>query len=505
MGLGEQKQSYKQQESVLNSQVNKKQLFIGSCFALIATSVAFATVGDVMGSLKKEFLLTNLDIGYIGGAALWGFAVSNIIFAPLCDTLGMRFLVRLAFAGHVIGVLMMIFAIGFPMLFAGALVIAMANGLVEAACNPLVATLFPDDKAVKLNQFHVWFPGGAVIGGLGSYFLTQMGIGNWQIKLLLILVFTLIYGYMLLTKLFPDTEGVQSGVSLKESFKATVLNPFFLLMLFCMGLTASIELGPNRWVPAVLQAGGIPGILVLVWISGLMAVMRYYAKGTIGKLSPTIILLLSSIVSGAGLLWLSFAETTVMAFISATVFAVGVSYFWPTMLGYVNERIPKSGALGLGLMGGMGMAVVGLITSPQMGNVADYYAETKLPYQQTQAVLASSVEELPVLAEQTKVTDFDANRAVIKAKTALKSFDDNNETLSPLETMNALRAITDTGGDAVYVREATAILGRADNYGGRISFRYVVPVSLLLTIIFGALFWRDRKYGGYAKEQLNRG
>lgn len=496
--------SGRDKRSVTNNQVDRKKLFIGSCFALIATSVAFATVGDVMGSLKKEFLLTNLDIGYIGGAALWGFAVSNIIFAPLCDTLGMRFLVRLAFIGHLLGVLLMVFAAGFTMLFAGALVIAMANGLVEAACNPLVATLYPENKSIKLNQFHVWFPGGAVIGGLGSYFLTQLGIGNWQIKLSLILIFTLIYGYLLLTKLFPDTEGVQSGVTLKESFKATLLNPFFLLLLFCMGLTASIELGPNRWVPAVLQAGGIPGILVLVWISGLMAVMRYYAKGTIGKLSPTIILLLSSFVSGVGLMWLSYAETTVMAFISATLFAIGVSYFWPTMLGYVNERIPKSGALGLGLMGGMGMAVVGLITSPQMGNVADYYAETQLPYEQTRSVLSASVEELPMLAKKAKITEFDASRAIQKAQVALSSFDNSKKSLPPLETMNALRAITDTGGDAVYITEAASILGKADNYGGRVSFRYVAPVSMLLMIIFGALFWRDRKYGGYAKEQLNR-
>ena len=141
--------------------IDSSRLFIGSCVALIATSVAFATVGAIMLSLKREFVLTNEEVGWIGGAALWGFAVSQLLFAPFADTLGMRFLLRISFVGHLLGVLAMIIAGGFWTLFVGALVIAMANGLVEAACNPLVAALYPDNKTVKLNQFHVWFPGGA--------------------------------------------------------------------------------------------------------------------------------------------------------------------------------------------------------------------------------------------------------------------------------------------------------------------------------------------------------
>ncbi|MDZ7773713.1 MAG: MFS transporter [Balneolaceae bacterium] len=480
-------------QHVGNEDVDRRSLFIGSCIALIATSVAFATVGDVMGALKEEFVLTNLQVGYIGGAALWGFAVSNIIFAPLCDNLGMRFLVRLAFLGHVAGVAVMIFATGFTMLFAGALIIAMGNGLVEAACNPLVATLYPDDKTVKLNQFHVWFPGGAVIGGLAAYALTQLGIGSWELKLALILVPTAVYGYMLLFRLFPDTEGVQSGVSMGEMFKATFTSPIFLLMLFCMALTASIELGPNRWVPAVLQAGGIPGILVLVWISGLMAVLRYFAKNTVTRLSPIGILFFSSVVSGIGLYWLSYAETALMAFLSATVFAVGVTYFWPTMLGFVNERVPRTGALGLGLMGGMGMAVVGLVTAPLMGDIADSYAPDRMPFQETRAVMQQTVDEFPSLALRQGITEYDIQNAVDLAGQALAGIDENTQELPPLETANALRAIVSTGVDNPTVSRAQEILGRADNYGGRMSFRWVAPVSLVLMLIFGGIWYRDRR------------
>ncbi|HSG50366.1 MAG TPA: MFS transporter, partial [Longimicrobiales bacterium] len=417
-------------------EVNASRLFLGSCMALIATSVAFATVGAIMLALKGEFVLDNAQVGWIGGAALWGFAVSQLVFAPLADTLGMRFLLRLSFLGHLAGTVVMMFAGGFWPLFTGALIIAMANGLVEAACNPLVATLFPDNKTVKLNQFHVWFPGGVVLGGLAAYGLDQAGVaglagfGAWQIKLALILIPTLIYGVLLLGETFPDTEGVQHGVSVGETFKAALGTPFMWIMLIAMAMTASVELGPNRWVPAVLEAGGMAGILVLVWINGLMAVLRYRAGPVVEQLSPTGILLASSVVAGIGLTWLSYTQGGVPTFAAATVFAVGVCYFWPTMLGVVSERVPRSGALGLGLMGAVGMATVGLVTSPAMGRIADEYANQRLPAAETVAFLD---ETAAALAPSDNVDD---QAAVAAASSVVQAYRADGSLPSPA-TANA--------------------------------------------------------------------
>jgi MFS family permease len=492
--------------------VHARRLFIGSCFALIATSVAFATVGAVMLALKREFVLSNEQVGWIGGAALWGFAVSQLIFSPLCDTLGMRFLLRLAFVGHLIGAIVMIASTGFWMLFTGALVIALANGLVEAACNPLVATLYPEDKTVKLNQFHVWFPGGIVLGGVAAYLMDLAGIGQWQMKLALIFIPTLIYGYLMLREEFPATEGVQAGVSMSQMFKAALATPLMLLMLFCMAITASTELGPNRWVPAVLESGGIPGILVLVWISGLMAVLRYKAGAIVHRLSPTGLLLASAIVSAIGLYWLSYAESTAIAFLSATVFAVGICYFWPTMLGFVSERVPRSGALGLGLMGAMGMAVVGLITSPWMGSVADRLAHETLPVNETTAFFQEVGATYPELASAaTDGMRGDIERANAAVQSVLSALDAEGR-LPEIATANALRAVIDsesailTTGDeaaAALPGQAAAILGPADNYGGRLSFRYIVPFTCLLTVIFGLLYLNDRRKGGYEVKSIH--
>lgn len=475
--------------------VDSRRLFIGACFALIATSVAFATVGAVMLALKREFVLTNQQVGWIGGAALWGFAVSQLIFAPLCDTLGMRFLVRMAWVGHLVGTLIMMFATGFWLLFGGALVIAMANGLVEAACNPLVATLYPNDKTVKLNQFHVWFPGGIVLGGLAAFGLDTIGVGAWQVKLALILVPTLVYGVMLLRSPFPATEGVAAGVGVGETFKAALTTPFMWVMLIAMAMTASIELGPNRWVPAVLQAGGMHGILVLVWISGLMAVLRFKAGPVVHRLSPTGVLLASAVLSSLGLLGLYQWGSGAMAFVAATVFAIGVCYFWPTMLGVVSERVPRSGALGLGLMGAVGMATVGLVTAPQMGRIADTFAHDQIPVAEAEAVFRSAANLLGGMDGE------DARSAGAAAAQVVAEFDASGEMPSPA-TANALRAIIGADADADLADQAAAILGPADNYGGRVSFLYLVPLCIILVLIFGTIYLQDRRAGGYSVREI---
>ncbi|MFV1986543.1 MAG: sugar MFS transporter [Gemmatimonadota bacterium] len=480
--------------------VNPGKLFLASCVALIATSVTFAVVGAVMLDLKGAFVLTNQQVGWIGGAALWGFAVSQLIFAPLCDTLGMRLLLRLAFVSHLAGAVVMITAPGFGMLFAGALTLAMGNGLVEAACNPLVASLFPDDKTVKLNRFHVWFPGGIVIGSVLAFGLNAAGFGAWQLKIMLIIVPTLAYGVMMLGETFPRTEGVRAGVGMAEMFRVTLTTPLMLLMLALMAITASTELGPNRWVPAVLEAGGIPGILVLAWINGLMAVLRYKAGFAVHRWSPTGVLLGSAIISFAGLLWLSYAETITMAFASATVFAVGVCYFWPTMLGFVSERIPRSGALGLGLMGAVGMAVVGLFTTPWMGRLADEIGHDQIPFAETTALFEDAASALAGIAASVPAERRgDIEQAAATVRDALAQSGDG---LPQLLTANALRAIIDSGDDELAGR-ASAILGPADNYGGRASFRYILPFTGILILVFGLLYASDRRAGGYRAARID--
>jgi len=355
--------------------MNPSRLFRASCIALIVTAMSFALRGAAAASWASEFHLTNEQVGWINSTAFWGFTLAMVFGGPLCDALGLRRIVGLAFVGHAAGIALTIFAWDFWSLFGGTLLFGIANGSVEAACNPLIATIYPNDKTTKLNHFHVWFPGGIVIGGLVSYFLAQAGLG-WKVQFASMALPLAAYGVMFFGQKLPQTERVQQGVSTGEMWAACV-RPGFLLMVVCMLMTAATELGPSQWIPNILTNAGVSGILVLVWITGLMAVGRQFAGPFVHKLSPSGMLVMSAILSALGLFAMS-KTTGSMLFVAATIFAFGVCFFWPTMLGFVSENYPKTGALGLAVMGGAGMLSASYMV-PVIGKFYDKGIAERLP------------------------------------------------------------------------------------------------------------------------------
>lgn len=338
--------------------MNSARLFRASCVALIVTAMSFALRGSATAEWVSQFNLTNEQAGWINGSAFWGFTLAMVFGGPLVDALGLNRIIGLAFIGHAAGIVLTLVAWDFWSLLGGTLLFGIANGSVEAACNPLVASLFPNDQTTKLNHFHVWFPGGIVIGGLLAFAFGKLGLG-WRPQFVTMLLPLAIYGVMFFRQQFPQTERVQRGESTGSMF-AACLSPGFLLMVGCMLLTAATELGPGQWIPSILEHAGVSGILVLVWITGLMAVGRMFAGPFVHKLSPIGMLVASAIMSTAGLYAMSHSSG-MMLFVSATLFAFGVCFFWPTMLGFVAENYPKTGALGLAIMGGAGMLSVSFV------------------------------------------------------------------------------------------------------------------------------------------------
>jgi len=348
--------------------VNKNQLFLASRIALIVTAITFAYRAALEGTWGTEFNLTKEQIGWIFSPAFWGFTLAMIFGGPLCDFLGMKKLVGLAFIGHVSGIIIYLIAKDATMLFVGTVCIGIGNGMVEAACNPLVVSLYPENKTTMLNKFHVWFPGGIVIGGLISYlFLEQLHL-DWRIMVAILFLPAVIYGWMFLKLEFPKTERVQKGISTKEMFMSC-LNPLYIIMIICMFMTAATELGTGTWIGALLSGAGVSGILILVFINGIMAIGRSFAGPIVHRLNPNGMLIFSALFAAIGLFLLS-KSSGYAAFGAAAVFAAGICFFWPTMLGFVSEYLPKTGALGLSLMGGAGMFSVSLVL-PVMGKWFD--------------------------------------------------------------------------------------------------------------------------------------
>jgi MFS family permease len=298
-----------------------------------------------------------------------------VIGGIFVDIIGMKKLLLVAFSFHLIGILLTIFAGGYWSLFISTLCIGIANGTVEAACNPLVATIYSDNKTTKLNHFHLWFPGGIVIGTLIVYFLSKLGI-SWQIQVGLMIIPTILYGYLFSKLSFPVTERVASGVSTADMYKA-VLNPLFLFMIVLMFGTAITELFTGQWIDVLLKNVSDNAILLLTIETGVMVLGRAFAEPVVHKFSPAGVLLISAVLAALGLYLLGHT-TGNMLFVGAIVFGMGVCYFWPTMLGFVSENLPKTGAVGLNFMGGAGMFAVSVYMM-FMGGYYDRLIAAKLP------------------------------------------------------------------------------------------------------------------------------
>ena len=278
----------------MQANISRSQLFLASRIALIFTAMTFAFRAQLEGVWGTEFSLSKEQVGWVFSPAFWGFTLAMIFGGPLCDVIGMKRLIGIAFVGHVAGVIVYLTAKDATMLFIGTVCIGVGNGMVEAACNPLVVSLYPDNKTTMLNRFHVWFPGGIALGGIIAYIMmNKMGLG-WHALISVLFIPAAIYGFLFFKLEFPQTERVTKGVSTGQMFMACV-TPLFLVMLASMFLTAATELGTNQWLVALLQGAGVSGILVLVFINGIMAVGRSFAGPVVHRLNPNGMLIFSAI------------------------------------------------------------------------------------------------------------------------------------------------------------------------------------------------------------------
>src|SRR5688572_1876101 len=372
--------------------MNKQKLFVASCLSIATASMVFAIRGDVAGALTQAFHITNEQMGLVFSPAFWAFTIAIFISGNLVDIVGMRRLHIMSAVGFILGVVLVVLAphptapvaslfdhTGTTLLYVGFFMLGLSHGLVEGVINPLMASLFPDEKTRRITSVHAWWPAGLIIGGLLAVALSNLGIG-WQLKLSLILVPAVAYLVMALSLSYPQTERAMSNVSTGDMWKQAT-RPLFLILWVCMWMTAAIEMGPDQWFPRVMgaivpqlspEAGS--GVLFLVYTGGLMFVLRMWGSNVTHK-SPVVTMIVSSLLSAVGLYWLGALDTSssaVVALTAATLFGIGKTFLWPTMIGITAEQFPRGGALLLSLMGGTGLLSVAIVL-PIMGARMDQY------------------------------------------------------------------------------------------------------------------------------------
>ena len=380
----------------MNENINKSALFNGSCFALITTAFTFSIRAGILPQLAERFSLTAEQLGFINLMFFLGFPISMIIGGFVYHTFGPKNIMKAAFVAHTIGILMTIYAGGYTGLLVSTLFIGFGNGCTEAACNPMIADAYAGSKMNKmLNRFHMWFPGGILIGALISKFMTDSGFG-WQAQMWITMIPTIIYAVIFYGKTFVESQD-QGAISLKKNLRA-MLTPLYLFLFFCMALTAITEFGPNQWVSVIMSESGASPMLILALTSGLMAVGRFFAGPVVKLFGQTGILLTSVILSAIGIYMFS-VVTGPLAYVATVIFALGVTYVWPVMVGAVAQRVPLSGALGLSIIGGIGMfstaifqPIIGSwIDSARLANTAEGLVGTQLELAAGQDTLSKMI------------------------------------------------------------------------------------------------------------------
>lgn len=333
------------------SNQHSNRLFYGSCFALITTAFSFSIRAGILPQLGTAFNLNAEQLGFINQMWFLGFPISMVVGGIFYSSIGPKNIMIFAFFAHTLGILLTIFANGYATLLISTLFIGLGNGCTEAACNPMIASSYSGRQMnTLLNRFHMWFPGGIFLGSLVSLAMTKMNLG-WEAQIWIILLPTIAYAYLFYGQTFPAPRPEEA--SLSGNLKA-MFSLLFFFMCACMTLTAISEFGPSQWASLVLAKSGAEPMVIVALTFGVSAIGRYFGGTFVHRFDQTGVLLGSAITATIGITLLS-TQTGSLAYVSAVIFGMGVCYFWPNMIGFVAEKIPLSGAIGMSIVGAFGM------------------------------------------------------------------------------------------------------------------------------------------------------
>lgn len=367
----------------MQGQQDKTRLYFIGNLAIFMIGIGFAVRANIAPDLQAH-IYDHIDItrsaslvGQALGAAFTGFALTLLFGSALVDIVGMKRMLLFSALGYICSAiilaavaLMPASALSVYLIWLSFLLTGLGWGAVEAATNPMIATIYPEDKAHHFNILHAWWPARIVVGGLAGVFIHQTSL-PWHLNILLLLLPACLMAWLVAKASFPVTERVAAGVSYKDMTLELVRRPLYWVFWGCMFLTAASELAPGQWVNVALSnIVGMQGILLLVYVSCLMFLGRRFASSVVHKTSSVGLMVISCTLAAAGLYSLSFAQTPFSAFLAATVWGIGVCFMWPTMLGIIAERFPKGGALALGLMGFAGGMFIQFLL-PHLGAIFD--------------------------------------------------------------------------------------------------------------------------------------
>lgn len=466
--------------------MKEHKLLIASFLTILVAGVGTAVRGGLLGEWATIFGFTQTQLGQITGGGFVGFGAVILIASLFLDKFGYKPFLLLAGVLHVVSVVLtaaatVVYAAkegsdlqaaqdaAYFCLFWGIFIFAVANGICEAVINPLVATIYSKNKTHYLNILHAGWPGGLIVGSLLGLWL--VGTVRWEIVLALYLVPTLIYIIMIAKEKFPQSEAHAAGVEFMTMVKEFAA-PVLLFLLFLHACVGYVELGTDSWIVNIMNIA-LPGkgFYILLYTSILMFILRFFAGPIVHRINPLGLLFCSAVLAAIGLYALGSMAGMVLIMIAATVYAVGKTFFWPTMLAVVSERFPKGGALTLGAIGGVGMLSAGLLGGPGLGYTQDKYASENLQEQ------SSALYQEYAASESNSFYFFPPVKGLNGSMTGpiIKKAKDAPETLT---------------ADEQTVKDSAL-------YGGRMALKVTAAVPAFMALGYLLLLLYFKKQGGY--------
>jgi MFS family permease len=501
---------------------NRTTLLWASFLTLIAAGVGFAIRGGILGDWGAQYGFTKGELGTITGGGLVGFGLTILVCSLIVDRIGYKPLLVVAFLLHALSAVITLGATPiynsmgkdatYWCLYIGMFMFALANGVCESVINPLVATLYPKQKTHYLNILHAGWPGGLILGGVFAYLfcgpnavVTHL---RWEIPMTLFLVPTVFYGFMVLKEKFPQSEATAAGVSFGEQL-ATFASPVLLFLLFLHACIGYVELGTDSWITNILDnVVGSYAILLFVYTSTLMFVLRFFAGPIVERINPVGLLMVSSIFGCIGLYWLGSAGGMVLI-VAATVYALGKTFLWPTILGVVGERFPKGGALVMGAMGGVGMLSAGLLGGPGIGFKQDYYASKMLDAEAPETYgryKADNESHFLMFSARglngSRVATVKDEGAQLAADIA--AVERSGRQLKDVQGLAALAAWWNDEGKPNMSTDRQPVIG-ATIAGGQRALQMTAAVPATMAVGFGLLFVFFMMTGGYKQIEIHHG
>jgi len=473
---------------------NNRALFVASFLTLIAAGFGFAVRGAILGDWGTQFDFTKQELGTITGMGFVGGGLTIILFSTITDRIGYKSILIGAFVLHAFSAVVTLAATPvyaafgkaatYNCLYWGMFMFSLANGLCETAINPLVATLYQRQKTHYLNMLHAGWPGGLILGGVVAYLfcgarplITHL---RWEIAIGLFLIPTAIYGVIVLREKFPISEARAAGVSFGTMLLEFV-SPLLLLLLVLHAMIGYVELGTDSWIQNILNnVVGENAFLLFVYMSALMFILRFFAGPIVERINPIGLLFAASIVACIGLMGLGYGNAGLAVLAAGTIYAVGKTFFWATMLGVVGERFPKGGALTMGTIGGIGMLSAGLLGGPGIGYEQDRYASQKLKEE------SASLYERYSANDHSRFLFFEPIKGLDSRKVG--------ELMEKVANKQPLS--TQQEQDAKPVEEARL-------YGGQMALRKTAIVPAMMAVGYLILIIYFRLKGGYRVEVLH--